>query len=150
MHALPLCVLLLFIHFFICFSFFLLVFSFLPHVFSFSFFCFLCLWPLSKTRIWKLLRFLSFHFFVSFSSTKIHVFACLPFSLFFFEKKFPFLISRVFWTLTLFCSLSSISVFPLFLFFFFFSQDSHQFDYSFSVFSLFTFSFFIKKHVKNN
>ena len=35
----------------------------------------------------------------------------------FFEKKFPFFNLTCFWTLTLFCSLSSVTVFPLFLFF---------------------------------
>ena len=83
----------------------LLVFSFLPHVFSFSFFCFLCVWPLSKTPIWKLLHFWSFHFLLSFYLNKEkHDFACLPFSLFFFEKKkeVSFFNLTCFWTLTFF------------------------------------------------
>ena len=90
----------------------LLVFSFLPHMFSFSFFCFLCLWPLSKTRIWKLLHFWSFYFSVRFWSL----------SLFFFwkERGFLFLVSRV-------------------LFFF---QDSHWFYFflffSFSTYPFFS------------
>ena len=92
MHALPLCVLPFvqpLVHLLSLFA--ILVFSFLPHVLSFSFFCFLSVWPLSKTRIWKLLRFWSFNVFVSFSFYKgLHVFACLPFSFFFCKKKVSF------------------------------------------------------------
>ena len=90
MHALPLCVLFVSsfvhpsVHLLSLFSLF--VFSFLSHGFSFSFFCFLCVWPLSKTSIWKLLRFWSFYSFVSFSLNKkymcLHV--CLSLCLVFF------------------------------------------------------------------
>ena len=120
MHALPLYVTLLFIHWFICCLFFLFGFSrFYPHVFSFSFFCFLCLWPSFNTSIWQHLHFWYFYSFVwhfySFICFCMFILSlCLVF--FVFQKKFSFLFLFlcVFEHSPFFCSDSLIPVFPLF------------------------------------
>ena len=123
MHALPLCALLLFIHWFICCLFFLFLFSRFYHMCFIFLSCVFSVYGLllKKTRIWQHLHFWSCYFFVSFffRKQKIACLCTLAFLSFFFEKKVSFLKSHVFLNTNLFCSLCSISVFPLFLFLFF-------------------------------
>ena len=116
MHAIPLYVLLLFIHLFICCLFFLFWFSlFYPICFPFLS-CFLCLWPLLRTSIWNFCIFWLFTFWLS-TFSNFFVFACLSFlSVFFFFNFFYY--SSLFLNMILFCSLSWTYVSSLFLHFY--------------------------------